>query len=154
MDETVGETMEPGLFTQPIRRDGPMDGPWHVASGTRRWRFALVGDDGEYLVIYGHDVPADDVPALLMHRQIGYGPEEAAEYANDGPAMQRRWCGWVTVCEDHHPPLLPDTDCWSCTALDGGALPERWWWWGPQDEPEKYRNRPGFFPITLVDLEY
>jgi hypothetical protein len=148
------DLMEPGLFTEPERGPAPMDEAWFIGPTPDRWRFALVGEDGEYLVIYGHSIPDSDIPLLLMHQQVGYSPEEAAPYA-DGDAVQRRWCGWVTVCETHHPPLLPDDDCWSCELLGSGDQPDRWWWWGPRSEgPDVNKGRPGFFPVTIVDLEW
>lgn len=143
-----------GLFEEPQRTQEPLDGVWFIGPAPERWRFATVGEDDEHVVIYGHAIPAADIPLILTHRQVGYSPEEAAEYTG-GPAIQRRWCGWITVCEEHHPPLLEDPDCGTCHMLgDVNEQPDRWWWWGPRSEdPDTNKGRPGFFPVTLVDLE-
>jgi hypothetical protein len=138
------------LFPEPEHEPEPMDDVWYIGPAPDRLRFALVGEDGEFLVIYGH-VPDAAVPPILEHRQVGYSQEDAEAYA-DGAYVQRRWCGWITVCEVHHPPLLTDPDCDACRVMASDREPDRWWWWGTGRASENKR-RPGFFPATIVRLD-
>lgn len=72
------------LSPEPSRESG-VDGPWLVAPGG--WRYALLGGDGEWLVILGH-VSDEVVAAVLAELPEHYGvvaPDEVAPVWAWGP---------------------------------------------------------------------
>lgn len=145
--------VEPALFPEPEHVPArTTDGRWLIAPAPHGWRFALVGEDGEWLVIEGHGIRPEEIPGVLVLREVGMAAEDAQLYDEPGSGWMRTWCTWPKVCPTHHPPLLRDDECASCGYITDGE-PGEWWVWGSWTDPAEDRATPGYFPVTVVDLE-
>lgn len=133
--------VEPGLFPEPEHAERPVDGPWVVGPAPHRWRYMFLGEDSQWLMVYGHVPPGDLSDAVSV---AGVDPDEEWDDCTRWTyAEMRDMCPWhLTWVED----------CDSCEVLREGhgwlvLLTAR------ADPDDAERNTPGYFPVTVVDLE-
>lgn len=189
----MGEQAE--LFEEPRRERRPVDGPWSIGPAPERWRYMLLGEDAELLLIEGHGVVPRQLPGLLRHADLGWDtPDDDV----DGLDQQMRytWAARVTTCADHSPLLRavvrpldwvrwriwsvawkvwlhrdPLRQWWAprwwvaarkrmqavvncCVCASVGRGGDPLWTWDTRGGPvDANRGRPGYQPVTLVDLE-
>lgn len=130
-----------GLFPEPEHAAPLVDGPWLIGPAPRRWRYMFLGEDSEKLMFYGH-VPSDE----LSDAVVVVGPS-----VNDDWGDYTRWTYAVMhdMCTQH---LTWHDDCGSCHILReyGGPLVTLT---ARADADDAERGTPGWFPVTVVDLE-
>lgn len=130
------------LFPEPERVDVPtMDGPWRIAP--HGWRFMLLGEDGEYLILQGH------VRDNAVARVLAELPEFYGVVAPDEVDPVHTWARQLTACPTHAPTAARD-DCSGCHATPDEP---QWDWSTPDGQPDANRNTEGYFPATVIDLE-
>lgn len=136
------------LFAEPTRPSvlAP-DGPWAIAPGSS-WRFMLLGEDGETLLIQGHvhDAAITDVLACAA-QTCGWDEPYFVEELQP----ERTWVRRLTACPTHQP---DDEDaqegCGPCHARPD----DPWWDWStPEGQPDANRDAAGYFPATVINLE-
>lgn len=134
---------EPALFQEPNHAPPPVDGPWQVGHAPHRWRYMFLGEDSEWLMVHGH-VPADELSDAVSV------PGVMAEPGGDW-AVVTRWTYATTydMCPQH---LTWFEGCESCRILreDGSPLVMLT---ARADPDDAERSTPGWFPVTVVDLE-
>jgi hypothetical protein len=133
----IAAAADPGLFPEPERVDVPtMDGPWAIAPAG--WRYQFVGEDGQWLLAQGH---LDDAAVLEVLRAAEQ--DTTVEYVWDAT-----WARELTACPEH--PAKAEKCVW-CEYITPG---EPWWDWSHDtDVPQQHRNKPGYFPVTVIDVE-
>ena len=132
-------TAAPGLFPEPERVDVPTtDGDWVISPAG--WRYMLVGEDSQWLLIQGHQ---DAAVVLEVIQAADLDPEP--DYCWD-----KTWARELTACPDHAVKVELG-DCRWCQGIEPG---NPWWdWSAPMDDLGAHRNERGYFPVTVVDVE-
>ncbi len=132
--------IEPGLFAEPQRVDPPTDGPWAVGPAPQRWHYMFLGEDSEWLMFYGH-VPSDELSDAVV--MAGADDDDWCDYT--------RWT-YATTHDMCHYHLTWVDGCEYCLILREGG--------GPlvtltarADPDDAEKSTPGWFPVTVVDLE-
>lgn len=132
-----------GLFAEPERTPLPADDPWLVGHQPNYWRYMFLGEDSEWLMILGH-VPDGELADAVSVPGVGVD--------TDGDwAVVTRWtyASMHDMCPQH---LTWFEGCESCRILreDGGPLVLLT---ARADPDDAERGKPGWFPVTVVDLE-
>lgn len=143
---------QPALFEEPERVEPRMDGPWRIGPAPHQWRWVLIGEDADTLLIYGHSVEPLDVIRLLI--QLPETSLLRAE-AEEKPVRQT-YARVLHCCPTHHPPLLDDPFCEWCDRFEPTGSEHdhtEWWDWFLAGAPRPADGWPAYFPVTLVDLE-
>lgn len=83
------------LFEEPEHLPARTDGPWLVAPAPDCWRYQLLGEDGETLMIEGHGINDDGIRELLLHAGQWWGFDEPV------PA-ERTWATELDHWPRHH----------------------------------------------------
>lgn len=133
----MSAALESGLFPEPERVDAPtMDGEWAITPAG--WRWMLVGEDGQYLLIQGH---VDDAAVAEVIRAADLDPDP--DYCWD-----KTWARELAACPDHS---VRDEECRWCQGIEPG---NPWWEWSaPMDQLDAHRNERGYFQVTVIDVE-
>lgn len=145
-------TEQVALFAEPERVAPRMDGPWRIGPAPHLWRWVLVGEDADTMLIYGHIVDPLEVIRLLVQLPEIAMPRELAE---ERPVRQT-FARMLLCCPTHHPPLLEDPFCEWCERFERTGSEhdvEEWWEWFLAGDPRPDDGWPVAFPVTMVDLE-
>lgn len=82
------------LFEEPEHLPPRTDGTWLVAPAPDCWRYQLLGEDGETLMIEGHGINDDGIRDVLLHAGQWWGFDEPV------PA-ERTWATELDRCPRH-----------------------------------------------------
>lgn len=141
----------PELFPAPTRTYDLPPFPPEVVKDTANHeglRYISIGDDGDRIVILGH--PAVEAVEAYARCQISeWGNDPDTDYNPDDFTIT--YARVLFACPDH-PKDNQDGGCIWCSDL----LPGHWWLdWGTGEGngPLVNANTPGYFPVTVWDVE-
>lgn len=145
-------TEQVALFEEPPRVVPLTDGPWRIGPVPHFWRWVLVGEDADTMLIYGHSAePLDVIRLLIQLPETSLLRSEAEE-----KPVRKTWARMLLCCPTHHPPLLEDPFCEWCERFERTGSEhdvEEWWDWFLAGAPVPADGWPEYMPVTLVDLE-
>jgi hypothetical protein len=138
-------TEQPALFEEPERVGPRLDGDWRVSPAPGCWRYMLLGEEGTWLLIQGHGIRDGEILPLIAAVDA-WAADECDDWAT---ATRRVWGERLTMCPLH---LAYVEECSECQVFHVGEGP-LWRWTARADADDADRDRPGWFPVTVVDLE-
>jgi hypothetical protein len=96
---------------------------------------------GDWLVMLGH-VTDEQAAAVIRHEGYydGFGLTDEELVAD----LNRTWARLLTSCPNH----AKETD--GCEFCEAQVSPERWWL--DRDGGESKQNEPGWFPVTVWEV--
>jgi hypothetical protein len=138
------------LFPEPEAVPPRTDGPWLVAPAPGCWRYMILGEDGQFLMIDGHGIRDSELVDVIRGAGVAGRSAEPGWAADWGDVARRTWARRHDMCPHH---LAYVEGCSKCCAFRNDEGP--WWDWStePDTPVDANRDRPGYFPVTVIDLE-
>lgn len=139
-------TEQPALFEEPERVGPRLDGDWRISPAPGCWRYMQLGEEGTWLLVQGHGIRPAEIVELIAHVDAWLVDEGHDDWE---PATRCVWGERYTMCLRH---LAYVEDCGDCVVFRAGEGP-MYRWTARADADDADRTRPGWFPVTVVDLE-
>jgi hypothetical protein len=136
------------LFPEPEHTPPRTDGRWLVAPAPGCWRYMILGEDGQWLMIDGHSIRDGELVEVI--RAADQYDDGNPGWADSwGEVARRVWARQHDRCPKH---LAYADRCPDCAVFRAGEGPV--FTWTPHSEPDDSdRGKPGYFPVTVIDLE-